>query len=140
MAVTAANGRLRIGELARTTGVPAKTLRYYDELGLLRPAGRTPSGYRLYGDGAVDRLRFVRKAQRLGLSLTDIRSILNISDEGRIPCEHVAAIVDRELIHIDDQLRQLRSLRGDLRTLRSRMTTAQMSGTAPAGQGCPCIE
>ncbi len=140
MAVTAANGRLRIGELARTTGVPPKTLRYYDEIGLLRPAGRTPSGYRLYGDGAVDRLRFVRKAQRLGLSLTDIRSILNISDEGRVPCEHVAAIVDRELAHIDDQLRQLRSLRRDLLTLRSKMTNAQMSGMAPAGQGCPCME
>ena len=140
MAVAAANGRLRIGALARTTGVPPKTLRYYDELGLLRPAGRTPSGYRLYGDGAVDRLRFVRKAQRLGLSLTDIRSILNISDEGRIPCRHVAEIVDRELTHIDDQLRQLRSLRRDLVALRSRMTSAQMSGMAQDGQGCPCME
>ncbi len=140
VAVRAANARLRIGQLAHRAGVPSKTLRYYDEVGLLRPEARTAAGYRLYAATAVDRLRFVRKAQRLGLSLGDIRSILDISDAGRIPCEHVADIVDRELGHIDEHLRQLGSLRRDLLALRSKMTTMQLSGTASAGQGCPCME
>ncbi len=139
-AVSAVNGNLRIGQLARTSGVPCKTLRYYDDVGLLHPAGRTASGYRLYGDDAIDRLRFVRKAQRLGLSLADIGSVLKISDEGRIPCGHVAALVDRQLAHIDDQLRQLRSLRRDLLGLRSKMSAAQIAGTAAGQQGCPCME
>ena len=131
---------MRIGQLADVAGVQPKTLRYYDEVGLLRPSARTAAGYRLYAADAVDRLRFVRKAQRLGLSLSDIRIILDISDAGRMPCEHVAAIVDRELAHVDEQLRQLRSLRSDLLALRSKMTAAQLSGMAPAGQGCPCME
>ena len=126
--------QLRIGQLARAAGFTEKTLRFYDEIGLLRPSGRTASGYRLYDEEAVERLRFVRKAQGLGLSLDDMRTILEIGDEGRVPCGHVVSVVDRELERIDVQLRELRSLRRDLVTLRQRLSDGIASGRAKPGQ------
>ena len=140
MARRPADGRracLRIGALAHVSGFTAKTLRFYDEVGLLRPAARTPSGYRLYRDDAVERLRFVRKAQGVGLSLEDIRTILEFGDEGRVPCEHVVAIVDRELARIDSRLRGLLSLRAELIGLRARVSQGLQSGKATPGEGCP---
>ena len=126
--------KLRIGQLARAAGFSEKTLRFYDEVGLLRPSGRSASGYRLYDEEAVERLRFVRKAQGLGLSLDDMRTILEIGDEGRVPCGHVVSVVDRELERIDVQLRELRSLRRDLVTLRQRLSDGIASGRAKPGQ------
>ena len=131
---------MRIGQLARESGVSAKTLRYYEEIDLLRPAGRTTSGYRLYNSDVIRRLRFVRRAQALGLSLADIRAILQISDEGRVPCEHVLGIVDRELKRIGAQLRRLQELRAELRDLRRSLAGALESGSARPGQVCPCFQ
>lgn len=70
-----------IGEVAQRSGVPAKTLRYYEDIGLLRPPGRSPSGYREYGDEVIDRLAFIKSSQALGLSLGEIRSIIAMRDE-----------------------------------------------------------
>jgi MerR family transcriptional regulator, Zn(II)-responsive regulator of zntA len=131
---------LRIGQLASRTGFTPKTLRYYEDLGLVRPDGRSESGYRLYADAAVERLRFVNRARALGLRLEDIRRILEISDEGRNPCEHVQAVVDRELDRIAAQMKRLQEFRNGLLTLRSRMATAPASGTARPGQPCPCFQ
>ncbi len=130
----------RIGQLAQESGFTAKTLRYYEEIGLVRPTARSDSGYRLYRDDLIRRLRFVRRAKALGLALTDIRTILRISDEGRVPCEHVMAVVDRDLERIDAQLRRLRDLRGDLVALKLRMLDAIAAGTVAPGGGCPCFE
>ena len=127
---------LRIGQLATETGFTPKTLRYYEDVGLLRPAKRPESGYRLYDDAAIERLRFIQRAQGVGLRLEDIRRILEISDEGRVPCEHVMAVVDRELNRIAEQLTRLHEHRDGLLKLRSRMTD---SLTARPGEVCPCF-
>jgi len=129
---------LRIGQLARQSGFTTKTLRYYEEIGLLAPAGRRENGYRAYTDEAISRLRFVRRAKDLGLPLDDIRTILEISGEGRAPCEHVLVVVEREVSQIETQMRRLRQMRGDLLALKSRMSEAIASGTAIAGE-CPCF-
>ncbi len=131
---------LRIGELAAKTGFTPKTLRYYEDIGVVRPDGRSGSGYRLYSDGAVERLRFVRRARGLGLRLEDIGRILEISDEGRVPCEHAMAVVDRELGRIAEQMKRLRELTRGLRALRSKMAHALESGAASPGRACPCFE
>jgi len=131
---------LRIGQLATKTGFTPKTLRYYEDLGLVRPDRRSESGYRLYGDAAIERLRFVNRARALGLRLEDISQILEISDEGRVPCEHVQGIVDRELERIETQMKRLQELRNGLLALRSRMADALASGAARSGQQCPCFE
>ena len=131
---------LRIGQLATKTGFTPKTLRYYEDLGLVRPDGRSESGYRLYGDAAVERLRFVNRARALGLRLEDIRRILEISDEGRMPCEHVLDLVDRELQQVAAQMERLEELRIGLLKLRSKMADAVGWGPLRPGQTCPCFQ
>ena len=79
---------MRISELSGTTGVPASTLRFYEQRGLL-PADRTSGNYRDYGDGAVDRLAFIGAAQDLGLRLDEIRELLVVRDGGA--CRDVRA-------------------------------------------------
>lgn len=129
---------MRIGQLARAAGFSEKTLRYYDQIGLLRPAGRTASGYRIYGAAAIERLRFVRSAQDLGLSLSDIQGILEISDGGRAPCRHVLALVERDLDKIDAQLKRLRELRRELAGAKARLDEALMEGGIEPGR-CRCL-
>lgn len=72
---------LQIGEVAERVGLSLRTVRYYEEAGLLVPAGRTPGGFRLYDDDAVDRLRVIRKMKPLGFTLDEMRSLLAVRDE-----------------------------------------------------------
>ncbi len=129
--------RMRIGELAKTAGVTPDTIRYYEREGLLPPAERTPSGYRDYGPQAVNDLQFIRKAQALGLKLSDVREVLEISAGGRQPCEHVQATVSARLAEVEKRLRELRALRATLRETLERLDRAP----APkAGCRCAVIE
>jgi DNA-binding transcriptional MerR regulator len=80
---------LKIGELAQRAGVTAKAIRFYERKGVLPPAKRAPTGYRLYGDDAVEMLCFVKQATGLGLTLAEIKDIIAIRRGGRPPCAHV---------------------------------------------------
>ncbi|MCV7586753.1 MerR family transcriptional regulator, partial [Micrococcus luteus] len=80
---------MRIGEVARASGTTSKTLRYYEEVGLLPAADRTPAGYRDYGAEVLDRLDFIRRGQAAGLTLAQIGQVLDIRDRGQAPCRHV---------------------------------------------------
>jgi len=131
---------LRIGQLARVTGFTPGTLRYYEAVGLLRPAARTTAGYRLYSRDAVERLRFVRRAQGLGISLADICAILRVTDAGAIPCEHMMAIVEREIARIEAEMRRLKDLHQELACLRTRLRQTIASGVIEPGEPCPCFE
>jgi DNA-binding transcriptional MerR regulator len=115
---------MRIGELARIAGVTTKTVRYYETIGLLPEADRTASGYREYDHDALDRLRFVRDAQATGLSLTEIRSILELKDQGERTCEHTRALLHRQLDEIDVRIRQLEDARRALAELAARADRA----------------
>lgn len=130
---------LRIGELARRSGFTTKTIRYYESIGLVRPAGRSRSGYRLYRRDALDRLGFVRRSQGLGLRLADIRRILEISDEGRVPCQHVVTVVESQLARIEEQMERLREMRQGLEALRRRLQAALTTGDVRPGEPCPCF-
>ncbi|MGF1598382.1 MAG: MerR family transcriptional regulator [Acidimicrobiales bacterium] len=79
---------MRIGELADTIGVNTQTVQYYESVGLMHEPGRTSSGYRDYGPDALERLQFIRDAQASGLTLTEIRSILELKDAGHGTCDH----------------------------------------------------
>lgn len=113
---------MRIGELAERTGTTAKTLRFYEELGLLLPAERTPTGYRDYSAEAPARIDFIHRGQAAGLSLAQIHQILAIRDRGQAPCGHVAALLDERLSTIEQQLRRLQDLRESLIALREQAT------------------
>jgi DNA-binding transcriptional MerR regulator len=111
---------MRIGEVAQRAGVSDKTLRYYEKIGVLDAPDRTPSGYREYDDAVVDRLRFIRSGQSLGLSLGELREILALRDRGVTPCTHVTDLIKKRAAEIDEQIAELSRLRAELRRLARR--------------------
>src|SRR6266498_3608902 len=88
---------MRIGEVADRAGVPAKTIRFWEDRRLLPPPARTPAGYRDYGTVVLERIGFIRHAQAAGLTLDAIGQILGIRDGGQPPCahDHLAALAER---------------------------------------------
>lgn len=110
--------RLRIGELASELGLNPKTIRYYEDIGLLPSPGRTPGGYRQYDETDRERLGFILKAKAIGLSLEEIGEILALRRNGKQPCEHVLTLLDRKIDAIDQQLRALEDVRQELVDLR----------------------
>ncbi len=104
----------QIGEMAKRAGVKVSTLRYYDACGLLPPAYRAESGYRLYAPQQLERLQFILEAKRLGLNLRQIRQILTLSDSGEQPCERVALLLQRMVARLDERIAQLRARRDAL--------------------------
>ncbi|MEU9859489.1 MerR family transcriptional regulator [Streptomyces sp. NPDC047971] len=121
----------RISQLAERSGVPATTLRFYDTAGLLS-AARTASGYRVYGEDAVERLAFISSAKLLGLALGEIRDLLRVREEGA--CASVRA---RMLPLLADRMRETTERVAELRTLSDHLAEvhAALSGPAPEG---PC--
>ena len=115
---------VRIGELADAVSVPAKTIRYYEAIGLLPPPLRHANGYRSYDPSAGDRLRFVKAAQAVGFTLTEIKEILSLRDAGEEPCRHVLDLVDRRARDITEQIAALEGMQTDLRRLAARARAA----------------
>lgn len=111
---------MKIGELAVTAGVTAKTIRYYESIGLLAPPARTASGYRDYGSDAAERLSFIKQAQAAGLCLDDVRSILEIKDAGGRSCEHSLGLLREHLDSLDRRIDELERARVDLRRMYER--------------------
>ena len=111
---------MRVGELAAAGGVTAKTVRFYESLGLLAPPRRLSNGYREYAPDAVDRLRFVRDAQAAGLSLAEAGEILSLKDAGRGTCMHTKAMLDRHMAEIDQQIASLLAAKAELTALSRR--------------------
>ena len=108
---------MRIGELANVVGLSPDTIRYYERVDLLPPPARTPSGYRIYSTQAVDRLRFIQGAQRLGLKLDDIRDLLSVRDTGACPCEPAGDLLTRRLTELDAEIKRLKTLRTEMTTM-----------------------
>lgn len=111
---------MRIGELARRSGVPATALRYYEQLGLLPPPARTESGYRVYPAGAIDRLAFLRAAQAVGLTLAEVRQVLGVRDAGEAPCRVVTDLLEHRHVEVKARITELRRLERELAVLRAR--------------------
>ncbi len=106
--------RLRIGEVARASGLGVETLRFYERRGLLGRPARTASGYRTYDENVLEQLAFIKRAQAIGFSLDEIAEILTESAEGRSPCRHVRETARRKLAELDRRLAELRRYRAEL--------------------------
>jgi DNA-binding transcriptional MerR regulator len=129
-------GHLTIGVLARRAGVSAKAIRLYETRGILPPATRAANGYRVYGDDAVERLRFVRQATGLGLTLAEIRDVVSIREGGRPPCTHVHRLLQEKAVDLDRKLRDLVEVRRRI----GRSLRAWTRKPAPSARVCPHIE
>ena len=103
-----------IGELSDRVGVSAHTIRYYERLRLLEPSKRTESGYRIYGREDEERLCFVQKAKRFGLSLDEIKQLITIRTKGTPPCASLKTMVKQHLDDLDCQIAEMISLRREL--------------------------
>jgi DNA-binding transcriptional MerR regulator len=127
---------MRIGELAERQGVTTKAIRFYESIGLLPDPERTPSGYRAYGEVDAERLAFIKTAQRLGLSLDEIKEIIAFRDRGEQPCGYVADVLRRQVSDLDRRIREMRALRDELEHLEARAS----GGEGPASTYCAVIE
>ena len=111
---------MRIGTLAATTGTTTKTLRYYEEAGLLAPPERSENGYRDYPDSAAHSVHFIRSGQAVGLTLAQIKELLALRRDGRPPCSAATELLDARVADISRTIDELETLRHDLEELRSR--------------------
>ena len=108
------NRRLKIGDVARLSGVGIETLRFYEKQGLLTHATRTPAGYRLYSQEVLERLEFIKRAQVLGFTLAEIAHLIKEKESGISPCADVRDIVRKRLVELDEQMREMRRYRNEL--------------------------
>ena len=130
-------GERFIGTVAAELGIKARTLRYYESIGLLPPPGRTASGYRVYDARAAQRIGFITRAKGLGLTLREIGDILTIYDRGKAPCRSVQQLLRKHLDQVEDQIGRLRALKAELQTFLADWPVAcETNGTAV----CPTIE
>jgi DNA-binding transcriptional MerR regulator len=127
---------MRIGELAGRLGVTTKAIRFYESRGLLPDPTRTSSGYRSYEEVDAERLVFIKTAQRLGLSLDEIKEIIAFRDRGEQPCGYVAELLQRQVTDLDRRIREMRALRDELRRLQGRA----VQGVTEKSKYCGVIE
>lgn len=120
---------MKIGELAGQTETSVETLRYYEAEGLMPPARRSPSGYRLYDGDDVTRVRFIRRARALGFTLKEVDELLSLRvDRDASTCGEVKVLAEHQLTVIDQKISELQ----DMRAALEQITEACVGGAAPA--------
>lgn len=107
-----------IQDLAQVTGVSAKTIRYYESIGLLPKPERAENNYRQYSNDIVERLRFIVSARSLGFTLSDINDFLKARDDGTLPCHKVLDSFDQKIMEIDRRIADLLALRETIARIR----------------------
>lgn len=140
MSYSVTQALLKIGEVATSSGLSVKTIRYYEELGLLAPnVIRSDTKYRLFDPKVMERLSFIKRAQSLGLALTEIKEILAVHDQGVLPCNEVKQHLLEKMKLIDYQIQALTSLRSELEELLSHWQENPPAQLA-SHQICPNIQ
>lgn len=123
--------RMTIGELARRARLPGSTIRYYERVGLVRSVGRTAGNYRYFEPAVIDRLHFIRAAQASGLSLDDVRALLQFQDGIAAPCKEVRTIIQARLDEVSGQMRHLRHVQRVLKHYRDACERTTRSKACP---------
>ena len=109
---------MQIGEVARQLGLATSAIRFYEDEGLIPEPARTESGYRDYDPAVLDRIRFIRAGQAVGLTLRQLSQVLQIRDGGESPCQHVTQLLDTRIRDVDQRIEELRVLRQNLVGMR----------------------
>ena len=110
---------LKIGELAKQTGLAVGTLRYYSDLGLLQPVQRGDNGYRYYTQNASRQVEFIKKAQAIGFTLEEIKTILDVRDRGEKPCNLVQSLLDNKIEQLEIQIKKMILFKQELEEYRT---------------------
>lgn len=126
---------LKIGQLARATGVRIDTIRYYERERLLAAPERRTSGYRQYDDAAVARLAFIRDAKELGFTLAEIRELLRLWFDSSSRCEHVRELATRKVAEIESKLASLQAMRRTLKKVLRECAAQQSKADCPLLHG-----
>lgn len=138
--IATAEKLLKIGEVAAASGLPIKTIRYYEEIGLLKPTvKRSQSGYRLFSPDVLNRLAFIKRSQSLGLSLNEVNQILEVHDQGNLPCGEVKQHLEAKVSEINHQIAALQTLKSELQGILSGWQD-QPSAEQVAQTICPNLQ
>lgn len=129
-------GTLTIGSLAKQAGVGTQTIRFYERKGLLRQPARRPSGYRQYSREEAKRIRFIRRAQELGFTLSEIKDFLELRISARATCRDVKARTDQKLDEIESKIQDLKRMQRSLKKLSVSCTGSVKTSTS----GCPILD
>jgi DNA-binding transcriptional MerR regulator len=127
---------LRVAQLAEAVGTSSDTIRYYERAGLLPAPARTAAGHRAYDAGSIDRLKFIRGAQRLGLRLREIGDLLAIRDTGVCPCEPAGELLRRRLVELDEEMARMVALREQMVAMVEALPGEDCPPLSP-GTWCP---
>jgi DNA-binding transcriptional MerR regulator len=134
------NDQIKIGDLARRAGVNAKTIRYYEEIGVLPAPVRTESGYRLYAADDAAQLEFIRHARSLGFSLGEIKEILSCRARGKAPCAYVSRLISHKIEEVERRIEELRQLRQELAKLQQIARRQPLHVEAERSNVCHILE
>ena len=127
-----------IGELAARTGMTPDALRYYERLGVMAPVRRTAGGYRVYTGETIERVRFIKQAQLHGLTLAEIRELLQVEKRGGVGrCSRVQRLLQRKLTELDTRLMQLQEFR---RSLQGYLAQCDRTLAESPEAECPVVE
>jgi DNA-binding transcriptional MerR regulator len=130
---------LTIGQVSKATGVTTKTIRYYEDIGVLPPPRRTATGYRQYDQPGVRRLHFIRRARALGLPLEHLKALTSTLDGGARPAlrPRLLGLIREQLAAVQRQIADLQGLQQQLEQVANRLLT---SSPAPPDGACRCLE
>ena len=129
-----------VKQVAERVGLPSRTVRYYDSIGLVSPGERSAAGYRLYGPEDVGKLQFVRQAKGLGLSLAEIRGLIDAAEEGCCGgvMPELQRLLDAKVSEVDEKIAELQAFRGRLAAYRAG--TGSGCGCSGHGAFCECLD
>jgi DNA-binding transcriptional MerR regulator len=130
-------GDFKIGALARQTGTNAPTIRYYEEIGLLRSAGRQAGNQRVYSDADVKSLTFIRRCREFGFSIDQVRSLVALMQDPASSCVHARDLAQEHLVAVRAKLAELKALE---RSLAAFVTNCDASCVGGAGPDCVILD
>ena len=131
---------LQIGKLAKLSGLPIDTIRFYERKGLLRRPPRSEGGFRLFSPHDVSSLKFVQRAQALGFSLGEVRDLLILRDEDTEPCSRVRNLLERKLEIVRHKMAEMRRLEEELKDALGKCNREMKKRRASHGKVCPVLE
>ena len=122
---------MKIGEVAKRSGVGIETIRFYEREGLLQEPERRPSGYRQYDESTVERLEYIRRAKELGFTLAEIRELLELSFAAHAGCDHIRQRAEAKVADIEDKIRSLQQMKRSLGRIVERCRAKDSTDDCP---------